>query len=189
MFIIIETVSFDHPLKSSPYLTWFNQYSFSHFEIADIEDAHVGEIDAAGFVHEIVPEELARGCKFAKADHTNRLGILAGSEIHEELIYASMETHASKPKVYYSLTEEDLALQLAFYKVIMRLELELHYKGLTAEQQTSNHDYKNQILEEINNCETSLQARELMHKKIGIATSHILPAELNWGDPQVLLSE
>jgi hypothetical protein len=189
MFIIRETVSFDHPLKSSPYLTWFNQYSFSHFEIADIEDAHVGEIDAAGFVHEIVPEELARGCKFAKADHTNRLGILAGSEIHEELIYASMETHASKPKVYYSLTEEDLALQLAFYKVIMRLELELHYKGLTAEQQTSNHDYKNQILEEINNCETSLQARELMHKKIGIATSHILPAELNWGDPQVLLSE
>lgn len=189
MFIIIETVSFNHPLKSSPYLTWFDQYSFSHFEVADIEDAHVGEIDAAGFVHAIVPEEIARGCKFAKADHTNRLGILAGSEIHEELIYASMETHSSKPKVYYSLTEEDLALQLSFYKVIMRLELELHYKSLTAEQQTSNQDYKNQLLEEIDNCETSLQARELMHKKIGIATSHILPAELNWGDPQVLLSE
>jgi hypothetical protein len=189
MFIIIETVSFNHPLKSSPYLTWFDQYSFSHFEVADIEDAHVGEIDAAGFVHAIVPEELARGCKFAKADHTNRLGILAGSEIHEELIYASMEAHQTKPKVYYSLTEDDLALQLAFYKVIMRLELELHYKSLTAEQQTSNQDYKNQLLEEINNCETSLQARELMHKKIGIATSHILPAELNWGDPQVLLSE
>ena len=189
MFIIIETVSFNHPLKSSPYLTWFDQYSFSHFEVADIEDAHVGEIDAAGFVHAIVPEEIARGCKFAKADHTNRLGILAGSEIHEELIYASMEAHASKPKVYYSLTEEDLALQLSFYKVIMRLEVELHYKSLTAEQQASNQDYKNQLLEEINNCETSLQARELMHKKIGIATSHILPAELNWGDPQVLLSE
>jgi hypothetical protein len=189
MFIIIETVSFNHPLKSSPYLTWFNQYSFSHFEVADIEDAHVGEIDAAGFVHAIVPEEIARGCKFAKADHTNRLGIVAGSEIHEELIYASMEAHQTKPKVYYSLTEEDLALQLSFYKVIMRLELELHYKSLTAEQQTSNQDYKNQLLEEIDNCETSLQARELMHKKIGIATSHILPAELNWGDPQVLLSE
>ena len=170
-------------------MTWFNQYSFSHFEVADIEDAHVGEIDAAGFVHAIVPEEIARGCKFAKADHTNRLGIVAGSEIHEELIYASMEAHQTKPKVYYSLTEEDLALQLSFYKVIMRLELELHYKGLTAEQQASNQDYKNQLLEEINNCETSLQARELMHKKIGIATSHILPAELNWGDPQVLLSE
>jgi hypothetical protein len=71
----------------------------------------------------------------------------------------------------------------------MRLELELHYKSLTAEQQTSNQVYKNQILEEIANCATSLQARELMHKKIGIATSHILPAELNWGDSQVLLSE
>lgn len=189
MFIIIETVSFNHPLKSSPYLTWFDQYSFSHFEVADIEDAYISEIDAAGFVHEIVSEEIARGCKFAKADHTDRLGILEGSEIHQELIHASMEEHASKPKVYYSLTEEDLALQLAFYKVIMRLELALHYKSLTAEQQTSNQAYKNQILEEIANCSTSLQARELMHKKIGIATSHILPAEHNWGDSQVLLSE
>jgi hypothetical protein len=189
MFIIIETVSFNHPLKSSPYLTWFDQYSFSHFEVADIEDAHFGEIDAAGFVHEIVSEEIARGCKFAKADHTDRLGILEGSEIHQELIHASMEEHASKPKVYYSLTEEDLALQLAFYKVIMRLELELHYKSLTAEQQTSNQAYKSRILEEINNCATSLQARELMHTKIGIATSHILPAELNWAESQVLLSE
>jgi len=189
MFIIIETVSFNHPLKSSPHLTWFDQYCFSHFEVADIEDAHVGEIDAAGFVHEIVPEAIARGCKFAKADHTGRLGILEGSEIHEELIYASMEEHKSKPKVYYSLTEEDLESQLAFYKVIMRLELELHYKSLTDEQQTNNQAYKNQILEEIANCTTSLQARELMHTKFGMATGHILPTELNWGDTQVLLSE
>ena len=189
MFIIIETVSFNHPLKSSPYLTWFDQYCFSHFEVADIEDAHISEIDAAGFVHEIVPEEIARGCKFAKADHTGRLGIRAGSEIHEELIHATLEEHASKPKVYYSLTEEDIASQLAFYKVIMRLELELHYKTLTTEQQNDNQDYKNQILEEITSCTTSLQARELMHTKFGMATGHILPAELNWGDTQVLLSQ
>lgn len=189
MFIIIETVSFNHPLKSSPYLTWFDQYCFSHFEVADIDDAHVSEINAAGFVHEIVPEEVARGCKFAKADHTGRLGIIAGSEIHDELIHASLEEHASKPKVYYTLTEDDLRSQLAFFKVIMRLELELHYKNLTAEESANNQAYKNLLLEEITNCTTSLQARELMHTKFGMATGHILPAELNWGDTQVLLSE
>ncbi len=189
MFIIIETVSFNHPLKSSPYLTWFDQYCFSHFEVADIEDAHVGEIDAAGFVHAIVPEEVARGCKFAKADHTNRLGILQGSEIHEELIYASLEEHASKPKVYYTLTQEDLTSQLEFFKVIMRLELELHYKTLTEEQRANNQTYKNSILAEINSCATSLQARELMHTKFGLATSHVLPEEHGWGDTQIQLSE
>ncbi len=189
MFIIIETVSFNHPLKSSPYLTWFDQYCFSHFEVADIEDAHVGEIDAAGFVHAIVPEQVARGCKFAKADHTGRLGIVAGSEIHEELIYASLEEHATKPKVYYTLNNEDLQSQLEFFKVIMRLELELHYKNLTAEQVADNQAYKNSILAEVDNCATSLQARELMHTKFGMATGRILPAELNWGDTQVLLSE
>ena len=189
MFIIIETVSFNHPLKSSPYLTWFDQYCFSHFEVADIDDAHIGEIDAAGFIHAIVPEEVARGCKFAKADHTGRLGIVAGSEIHEELIYASLEEHATKPKVYYTLTDEDLQSQLDFFKVIMRLELDLHYKNLTAEQATSNQEYKNSILTEINNCTTSLQARELMHTKFGLATGHILPEEHGWGGTHVLLSE
>lgn len=189
MFIIIETVNFNHPLKSSPYLTWFDQYCFSHFEVADIEDAHVGEINAAGFVHAIVPEEVARGCKFAKADHTGRLGIVAGSEIHEELIHASLEEHASKPKVYYTLNEEDLASQLAFFKVIMRLELDLHYKNLSAEEVASNQDYKNQMLAEIENCKTSLEARELMHTKFGMATGHILPVEHGWGETQVQLSE
>ena len=189
MFIIIETVSFNHPLKSSPYLTWFNQYCFSHFEVADIEDAHVSEINAAGFVHAIVPEEVARGCKFAKADHTNRLGIVSGSEIHEELIYASLEEHATKPKVYYTLTEDDLKSQLEFFKVIMRLELELHYKNLSEDQVSSNQTYKNSLLEEINNCKTSLQARELMHTKFGLATGHVLPEEHGWGETQVLLSE
>ena len=159
------------------------------FEVADIDDAHIGDIDAAGFVHEIVTEEVARGCKFAKADHTGRLGIVAGSEIHEELIHASLEEHASKPKVYYSLTEEDLGSQLLFFKVIMRLELELHYKSLTAEQQANNQTYKNEILEEITNCTTPLDARKLMHTKFGLATGHILPAELGWGDTQVLLSQ
>lgn len=188
MFIIIETVSFNHPLKSSPYLTWFDQYCFSHFEVADIEDAHISEIDAAGFVHEIVSEEIARGCKFAKADHTDRLGILAGSEIHEELMYASLEEHKSKPKVYYNLTDEDKKSQLEFFKVIMRLELELHYKNLAIELTAENQAHKNSIIAEINNCQTSLQARELMHTKFGMATNHILVEEHNWGDTQVLLS-
>lgn len=189
MFIIIETVSFNHELKSSPYLKWYDQYCFGHFEVADVDDPHVGEINAAGFIHEIVPESVARGCKFAKADHTDRLGILAGSEIHEELIYASLEEHRSKPKVYYTLTDEDKASQLEFFKVIMRLELELHYKNLEPAVVASNQSYKASILAEISNCNTSLQARELMHTKFGMATNHILVAEHGWGDTQVLLSE
>lgn len=189
MFIIIETVSFDHELKSSPYLKWFDQYAFSHFEVADIDDDHIGDVNAAGFVHEIVPEEIARGCKFAKADHTNRLGILQGSEIHEELIYASLEEHASKPKVYYTLTAEDLKSQLDFFKVIMRLELEMYYKNLPQEEATANQTYKQSILEEINSCSSGIQARELMHTKFGLATGHILPQEHGWGDTQVQLSE
>ncbi len=189
MFIIIETVPFDHPLKSSPYLTWFNQYCFSHFEVADIEDAYIGEINAAGFVHEIVPEEIARGCKFAKADHTGRLGIVEGSEIHEELIFATLEEHATKPKVYYTLTEDDKKSQLEFLKVIMRLELELHYKQLTSEQVKENQNYKKTLLTEISSCATTLEARELMHTKFNIATSHILVEENNWGPSQLLLSE
>jgi hypothetical protein len=189
MFIIIETVSFTHELKASPYLTWFDQYSFGHFEVADIADDHIAEINAAEFVHEIVPEEVARGCKFAKADHTGRLGILQGSEIHEELIHASLEEHVSKPKVYYTLSEDDLTSQLEFFKVIMRLELELHYKALSVETASANQDYKQSILVEINNCTTGFQARELMHTKFGIATSHILPSENNWGNTQVQLSQ
>jgi hypothetical protein len=189
MFIIIETVSFNNELKSSQYLTWFDQYAFGHFEVADVADDHISEVNAAGFVHEIVPEEIARGCKFAKADHTNRLGILQGSEIHDELIHASLEEHVSKPKVYYTLSDEDLKSQLEFFKVIMKLELELHYKNLSAEQVTANQNYKQSILAEINACETGAQARELMHTKFGMATSHILATENNWGETQVKLSQ
>ena len=101
----------------------------------------------------------------------------------------SLEEHASKPKVYYILSDEDLKSQLDFFKVIMRLELELHYKTLSVEEASANQSYKESILSEVTACTTGIQARELMHTKFGLATGHILPQENGWGETQVQLSQ
>lgn len=190
MFIITETISFNDPLKSSENVTFFDHYSFGHFEVAEVKDAHVADFDFTPFVHRIVDENIARAAKFGKADHKDRLGIVAGSGIHEELIHASLEEHAYKPKVYYTLTEQDIADQIAFWKTIMEMELEFHYKNvLTPEEAERNSAYKQSIANEITACQTALECRKLMHTKFGFATGHKLPAQEEWGDTTTALHE
>lgn len=186
MFIIIETIGFNHPLKSTEGITFLDQYSYAHFEIAEVTDP---SIDLSSVIHTEVPEEVARACKFAKADHNDRLGIVEGSGIHEELMNESLEHHAKKPKVYYTLNEQDIENQVKFMKAVMALELEMHYRGLTDEERNNNVSYKQSIVAEIEACSTMLECRELLHKKFGLATGHVLPTELGWGDSLTLLSQ
>lgn len=189
MYIIIETVSFNHPLKSLSYIQFLDQYSYSHFEIAHIDDEHFNDVNLTGFVYEIVDEKVARSAKFAKADHNNRIGILEGSVIHDELIFATLEHHSSKPKVYYTLTKEDIANQVEFLKQIMHLELEMYYRDLNEHVRSENQQFKEIIKTAINSCTTVFHCRELLHKRFGTATNHIIAEKNNWGGTKVKLTQ
>lgn len=191
MFIILENVGFNHPLKTDGIVEFLDQYSFGRWDVAFIDPANVGSVNLSGIVHVEVSEAVARAAKFGKANHEDKLGILEGSAIHEELMHASLEHHSRKPKVHYTLTEEDIVDQINFMKTIMKLELEYHYQNVISQETASiNAGYKQSLLEEIDACATTMDCRKLMHMKFDFATACLdLPQIYNWGPTANLMSQ
>lgn len=187
MYIVLETLAGNDP-RLVPQLEIMSQYKYWSFEVAFIDPAYETTVDLSTIIHKVVPEHVARACKFASADHSDRLGIVQGSQIHEEMMHATLEHHESKPKVYYQMTEQDINDALEFYKVVLSLALEIHYRDLPVDQADSNADTKLSLQNEIDAITSVEQAREIMHKKFGTASSHILAEQNNWGPTQVQLS-
>lgn len=187
MFIILEGYASDDT-RLVPELEFLEQYNYWHFDVAYIAPENVSKVPLSAINYIEVTEEVARAAKFVKADHNNRLGILAGSEIHDELIHASLEAHVRKPKVYYQLTEEDEANAIRFFKAVMMLEVITHYKNLPLAVAEQNSAFKLSVIKKIEAANTMLDCRYLMHTVFGTATSSVLPAELNWGPTTVALS-
>jgi hypothetical protein len=188
MYIVHEILGFSHPLKQNTNIQWLDQYAYSKFEVAYIAPENVSSVDLSGILYRELEEAEAKSAKWVKADHTGKLGMRPGSEIHEELFELTTDTHPTKPKTYYYLTEEDLAEALDFYQHLMLLDLDIHYSKLSAEEVASNTSLKQQIIDEINACQDLVAARQLMHQRFGTATSLTLATENNWGNPTLNLS-
>jgi hypothetical protein len=188
MYIVHEILGFSHPLKQNTNIQWLDQYAYSKFEVAYIAPENVSAVDLSGILYRELEEAEAKSAKWVKADHTGKLGMRPGSEIHEELFELTTDTHPTKPKTYYYLTEEDLAEALDFYQHLMLLDLDIHYSKLSAEEVASNTSFKQQIVDEINACQDLLAARKLMHERFGTATSLTLATENNWGSSTINLS-
>jgi hypothetical protein len=188
MYIVLETLA-GNDLRLVPQIEIMPQYKYWAFEVAFIDPSYETSVDLSNIVHKIVPEHVARACKFASADHSDRLGIVQGSQIHEEMMHATLEHHQSKPKVYYQMTEQDINDAIEFYKVVLSLALEVHYRDLPSDQAAANADTKLALQNEIDSITTILEARELMHTKFGTASSHLIAEQNNWGSTQVQLSQ
>ena len=187
MYIILEGYA-SHDPRLVPELEFLDQYNYWHYDVAYIAPENVSKVELPTMNYLEVPEEVARAAKFVKANSENRLGILAGSEIHDELIHATLEAHSSKPKVYYQLTEEDQANAIKFFKAVMTLALMKHYNELPTIEAERNSAYKLKVLNEIQACSTMVECRKMMHHRFGTATSSVLAEELNWGPTTVTLT-
>jgi hypothetical protein len=189
MYIVLENLPTDHQFLKSP-VQILDQYQYGPFGVAYIAPEDIANVDFSGVNYIQTTEEIARATKFAKSAG-GTISILQGSEIHDEILIHSMEdlvTHPTKPKAKYTLTDDDWALVLAYFKVIMRLMLDIHYKNLTAEELERNVGTKASMLESIELCGTVLEARDLLHNKFGFSTSSIAQEENNWPSPTVNLS-
>jgi hypothetical protein len=189
MYIVLESLSEIDP-RCVPELKYLEQYKHWEFEICYIDPADVSKVPLDQIAHRVVTEEVARACKFASADHTDRLGIVEGSEIHQELIHASMEPHSYKPKVYYTMTDADKENALKFLKIEMQIFLEKHYRdNLTAEERNANATYRQQLESEINNLSDINSAKRMIHEKFGTWISSVLAEEEQWGPAELQLTQ
>ena len=189
MYIVLENLTFDHPALNSP-LEILDQYQYGAFGVAHIADANLSQVDLTQLNYVEVSETTARAAKFAKSSG-GTISILKGSEIHDEMIIHSSEdlvTHPTKPKVKYTLTDTDNAQLTDYFKALMLLMINTHYKNLSQDVAERNANLKASIIAEINACSTLLQARDLMHNKFGVSTSSVVQEENNWGTPTVNLS-
>lgn len=189
MFIILESLSEIDP-RFCAEIEYLEQYKHWEFEVAYIAPTNVASVQLSKIAHREVSETVARACKFASADHNNRLGIVEGSEIHDELIHASMEPHSYKPKVYYTLTADDLAATLEFLKAEMHIALEKHYRdNLTEQERLSNTSYRAALEAEIDACDNVNSAKKLIHTRFGTGVSPTLARDNNWGPAKIQLSQ
>jgi len=181
MYIILESLSEIDP-RVVPEMEYLDQYKHWFSEVVYIAPENEHKVNLSAIAHRVVSEEIARACKFASADHLDKLGIAEGSEIHEELIHASMEPHSYKPKVYYTLTEQDKVHALQFLKEEMHIALEMHYRDtLTEEQRTAHQTTRQQISTEIDQLTSVIDAKRMIHTRFGCATSSVLAQEYSWG--------
>jgi hypothetical protein len=187
MYIVLEIISFDHPALSKG-LTLLDQYAFGPITCGYIASENETTVDLTGVNYVEVPENVARACKFGKVSHANTIKILQGSDIHQELIVHSMEEHAVKPQLTYTLNDSDISEVIEFYKASMKVLLTAHYNNLDPLTAERNANLKASILNEIDSCTTLLAARDLIHNKFGISTSSVVKDENNWGEATVNLS-
>jgi hypothetical protein len=195
MYIILEAYADNDP-RLVPEMEFLDQYYYWHFDVVYIAPENVSKIDFTQLNYCEVTEEQARACKFAKADHNYRIGIRKNTTIHEELIMSTMSRPEAlvdhpegKPKVYYTITDEELALAMEYTKVCMRLELNMHYNQLSEEDAERNATYRQAILDEINACPNLHDCRYLMHTKFGTASSSVMRDAEDWGPTVLALSE
>jgi hypothetical protein len=188
MYIILESLSEIDP-RVVPEIEYLDQYKHWFSEVAYIAPENEHKVVLSTIAHRVVSEEIARACKFASADHLDKLGIAEGSEIHEELVFASMEPHSYKPKVYYTLTEQDKQHALQFLKEEMYIALEMYYRDVLTEDQRIAHQTKRQqILTEIDQLTSVIDAKRMIHTKFGTATSSVLAQEYSWGPTELNLT-
>lgn len=189
MYIVHEVIGFNHPLKSNPDISFLDSYTIGKFEIAYIAPENVDKVDLSGIIYRELTEAEAKSSKWAKADYKGKLGIVEGSDIHDELLHLSLDQHATKPKVHYYLTDEDKAQAVVFFKHLMQLDLDTYYSRLSPEDAARNAEFKKTIEDEIAACEDIFSCRFLLHTRFEMATSSVLAQENNWGQATLNLSE
>lgn len=188
MYIVLEALPFNHPVLDQK-IEILDQYSFGPYTCAYIAPEDEVNVDLTQLHYIQVPENIARAAKFAKVSHKNQIKIAVGSEVHEELIIHSMEEHAVKPQLTYTLSDSDLAEVVEFWKAVMHVALSAYYKNLSQEDQDRNATFKALIINDINACTDLIETRELLHNRFGIATSSVIKDEQHWGEATINLSE
>lgn len=188
MYIVLESLPFNHPVLDQK-IEILDQYSFGPYTCAYIAPENEASVDLSQINYIQVAENVARAAKFGKVTHEHKIKIAVGSEVHEELIIHSMEEHAVKPQLTYTLSDADLAEVVEFWKAVMHLALSVYYKNLSQEDQDRNAALKASITSEIDACTEVIPTRALLHNRFGIATSSVVKEEQNWGEATVNLSE
>ena len=92
-------------------------------------------------------------------------------------------------KTLYKLTDEDIANTTEFLRIMMSLELDNHYLGLTAEQRTEYTTKRQQIQAEIDSLTNILDAHRLLHNRFEAECHNHQRAAEELGSPMWDLSE
>jgi hypothetical protein len=180
MFIVLECYAGDDP-RLVPEIEFLDQYRTWIFDVAYIKPEDVSKVPLSSMNYREVSEAVARAGKFANADINDRVSILKGSEIHQELLINSLTEHAYKPKVYYTLTADDKALLLEFYKTNIDLYIDYYYNQLPADVVEANARYKTDLKFEVAALDSLEAARVFMHTRCGTANSSQLADKLGLG--------
>lgn len=169
MYIILESLPSDDP-RMVPEIEVIDRYKWWIYNIAYINPINESKVDLSKINHVKVDEVTAKAGKFGHADRNLKISIAEGSTIHDELSFCnSLEPHEYKPKYKYTLSNDDQAQLLKFWKAVARLALETHYKNnLSQELRDFNRKYKMQILNEIESTNNIDQFRLLWHKRFGL---------------------
>lgn len=187
MFIVLESYAGDDP-RLVPEIEFLDQYRSWMFDVAYIKPENVSKVPLSSMNYKEVPEIVARSCKFANADINDRVGILKNSEIHQEVLVSSLTEHAYKPKVYYTLTEEDKVHLLEFYKTTIELFVNHYYSQLPADVAEANARYRIDLGFEIAALDSLEAARVFMHTRCGTSNSSQLTEKLNLGPTTIRLT-
>ena len=187
MFIVLECYAGDDP-RLVPEIEFLDRYRTWIFDVAYIKPEDVDKVPLSSMNYKEVSEAVARSGKFANADINDRISILKGSEVHQELLINSLTDHAYKPKAYYTLTNDDKALLLEFYKTNIELYVNYYYNQLPADIAEANARYKTDLKFEIAALDSLEAARVFMHTRCGTANSSQLAEKLNLGSPTIRLT-
>ncbi len=181
MYIIIESYDQGDP-RVSPEIEYLDQYQDWIFDVAYIKPENVSKVDFSQINYKEVSEAVARACAFTNLDKENRISILEGSTIHQNLIVQSTEKHAYKPKVYYYPTDEDKKNLVAFMKEEMRLYLNYHYRNLPIEVAEKNKSYRAAIENEINTLSDIESCKVMLYTRFGLGMFPSIIKKYNLGE-------
>ncbi len=167
MYIIIESYAQGDP-RIGPEIEYLDEYQDWMFDVAYIKPENVNKVDFSSINCKEVPEAVARACAFTNLDKENRIGLIEGSGVHQNLIAQSTEKHAYKPKVYYYPTEQDLTNLVEFMKTEMHLYLNYYYRDLPTDVAEKNKNYRAMIEAEINNLKDPDSCKVMLYKRFGL---------------------
>lgn len=184
MYIVCETLGGDDPRMLPGMERLYSHWVFTTYFVPDELRSQVNLDD---WDAEEVTESVAKAVKFGNTN-SGKIGVRTGSPNYDD-IYGSNSLEPVGQKTYYYITPEDDANTAEALKSEMKIYLKKHYeKIIDVELSQKFATKKQQILDEINACETILDCQKILHFRFGIESSKLATTE-NWPSSTVDLSE
>ena len=170
MFIVVESYASNDP-RVVPEMEYLDHYNDWLFDVVYIRPENVSKVPLNEINYMEVPEAVARAAKFSKADANFRCSFEENGEQLSEIPNQTLDDHPNKFKKYYNLTEQDKLLLIEYYKIQMKLYINFHYRFLDAETIARNVQYRQNLINEINNLNSVEDCRTILHSKFDCHTA------------------